>query len=280
MNMLKLGLKKWLLIITTLIVVLLLLNFSKAPKNPSNKISSSIFGPTLSLFYSFDSGIRNIVSTYINLVDTIKNTKIIKKKNDELMTHIQTLNTLQQENKRLNALLDFKTLSALELQAAQVIGQDLSANHQMLFLNKGEKHGIKKNLAVVSPEGVVGYIINVNRSTSQVLLVTDRAASIDAIVSRTGARGIISGKKHGVSRLKYLERISDAQNGDIILTSGLQGFFPKGFPIGKVTKIQKNEYGISAEALIDPFVNLHRLEAVFIIKNPRKLTETDTEAEI
>ena len=120
-------------------------------------------------------------------------------------------------------------------------------------------------MAVISPEGVVGQILKASPDYATVLLVTDYNSAIDAIVQRTRAKGIVEGKEGNRCQLKYLLRTEDVEPGDIVITSGLDGKFPKGLMIGEIQKVDKRHLGVFQYAELIPKVDLDRLEEVLVI---------------
>jgi rod shape-determining protein MreC len=125
-------------------------------------------------------------------------------------------------------------------------------------------------MAAISVAGVVGYVFRVEPDSSHVLLMTDRYAVIDAIVQRSRARGLIEGVGRNQSRLRFLKRSDDVQEGDLVVTSGLLNIFPKGFPIGKVKSVDKSRYGMTQDVDIEPVVEALNLEELFIVLNARQ----------
>ncbi|MCB0384688.1 MAG: rod shape-determining protein MreC, partial [Bdellovibrionales bacterium] len=119
----------------------------------------------------------------------------------------------------------------------------------------------------ITTGGVVGYVFRVEAFTAQILLLVDRYAVIDAIVQRSRARGIVEGRSSEGCRLRYLNRSDDVQIGDLVVTSGLDNIFPKGFPIGLVTSVAKSRYGMTQEVEIKPAINASILEEVFVVTN-------------
>ncbi|MEK7357792.1 MAG: rod shape-determining protein MreC, partial [Bdellovibrionota bacterium] len=150
---------------------------------------------------------------------------------------------------------------------AKVIARDLTPDNYAIRINRGSNQGVKKLQGVITAEGVVGYVLSVDSESAQVLVLTDRSAAIDAIIQRTRARGLISGKSQTLARMQYLERADDLAPGDMIVTSGLEGYFPKGFPVGRLTSVQKTDLGISLEAEVAPIVNPSNIEEVFVVLN-------------
>lgn len=218
-------------------------------------------------FASFSSGVRGTTSLYLDLIDVKKNNRELTKENQELRAKLGTMTELELENKRLNDLLGFKQKSVMQLQAAKVISKDILTERDTIIINRGSQHGLKKNMAAITVGGVVGYVSRVEPLTSQIMLISDPYAAIDAIIQRSRARGIIEGHSLDDCRMRYLKRDDDVLVGDLVVTSGLTSMFPKGFPVGTVTSVKKSKYGMSQDVEIKPSVNALNLEEVFIVIN-------------
>lgn len=227
-------------------------------------------GVVQNMYSGFSSGVRGTTSLYLNLINIKKNNQNLQKENAELRAQLGALTELKLENQRLNNLLGFKENTKMELLTAKVIGKDLLIDHTTLTINRGTHHGVKEFMAVITIGGVVGYVIQPQTFTSQILLLTDRYASIDAIVQRSRARGIVEGLNKNTCQLNYLERDDDVKVGDKIVTSGLNNIFPKGFAVGTVTNVEKSQYDISQEVTIKPAINPFTLEEVFVVLNANK----------
>jgi rod shape-determining protein MreC len=183
------------------------------------------------------------------------------------MTLIQAQEELTKENERLSQLINFKNHSKMELVAARVMSKDLLSDHNTLQINKGTVDGLKAGQAVITVSGVVGYIFKPDNFSSQVLLVTDRYSVVDGIIARSRARGIVEGKNSSTCLLRYLEKSEDIQVGDLVVTSGLDNIFPKGFPIATVESIENKNYSISVQVELRPVVDSNKVEEVFVIVN-------------
>jgi len=171
-------------------------------------------------------------------------------------------------NQRLRSLLNFtKTISGKQI-AAEVIGLDPSFWFKSATINKGSADGICKGMPVVIPEGIVGQIAEVSGSCARVLLAIDRNSAVDALVQRSRARGIIKGNSSEQYRFKYVLRKNDVRIGDTIVSSGMDGVFPKGIRIGQVADIVKRSSGLFQEVTVIPYVDFEKLEEVLIILNP------------
>ncbi len=234
-----------------------------------------VTGVVQNVYSGFSSGIRGTTGLYLNLIDTKTDNRKLQKENSELSAQLGFLTELKLENQRLNQILGFKENTKMKLLTAKVIGKDLLIDHNTLTINRGTHHGIEEFMAVITIGGVVGYVIQPQNYTSQILLLTDRYASIDSIVQRSRARGILQGLTQKTCRLSYVERDDDIIEGDRIVTSGLNNIFPKGFTVGTVTKVIKNRYDISQEVSVKPAVNPFTLEEVFIVLNTNKESFSD-----
>lgn len=269
MNFFAFDLRKALIVLVVIALPLLSINMKRNPgEDPWYK---QPFGVAVSViqsgYSSFTSGVRGTTSMYMNLIGIKKENLGLTKENAELRAKLGALTELKLENERLSKLLDFKRSTNMELLASKIIARDLSPDHASIRINRGTRHGLKKLQGVITVEGVVGYVLKADAEASTVLVLTDRSSAIDAIVQRTRAQGLVSGKNLSSCRLRYLERADDVTSGDMIVTSGLQGYFPKGFPIGKLTSVRKTDFGISQEAELSPIVNPANLEEVFVVLN-------------
>ncbi len=177
---------------------------------------------------------------------------------------------MRQENYRLRRMLELREKSEYELIAAEVIARDSSNWFQTITINRGSLHGVQKDMAVVTSEGLVGNIMAVSRISSQVLLLTDARPAVSALVQRSrepGEVGVVESAPGypGYLRMINLPREANIQRGDIIISSGLGEIFPKGLVIGHVLETGEDEYGILQFALLRPAANFNRLEEVFIV---------------
>ena len=170
------------------------------------------------------------------------------------------------ENARLRELLDFKQAAELPVLAAEVVGKDPSPWFKSFLVNRGEGDGIRVGMPVVVAEGVVGQIVEVARSHAKVMLITDRLSGVDVLVQRTRARGVVNGVGEGWCELDYALREQEMREGDVVVTSGLDGVYPKGLRIGTVTSARKRDAGIFQEVRVVPLVDFERIEEVLIVR--------------
>lgn len=174
----------------------------------------------------------------------------------------------QLENDRLRTLLDFRRTLHGELLTARVIGHDASGLSRTITIDQGTTAGIVKGAAVLAPGGLVGQVFLASPHAARVLLVTDHNSGVDAVVQRTRGRGIVEGTIEGRCGLKFVKRTEDLQVGDLVLSSGFDGIFPPGLPVGRIDAVDKQGQGLFQYAQIEPAVNVDRLEEVLVTLGP------------
>lgn len=175
-----------------------------------------------------------------------------------------------QENARLRAMVGFAAAHPrLDLVPAKVVGADITPWFRVLTLtvNAGSPR-VAVGQAVVSSAGVVGTVREVAGGVVQVTLAVDPRSSIDVVVQRNRARGVVQGLGHPndyLSRVAYLLRRDEVREGDLLVTSGIGGKFPPDLVVGRISKMAPAKQGLFQEALAEPAVDFGRLEEVFII---------------
>jgi len=154
---------------------------------------------------------------------------------------------------------------------AEVIGRDPSFWFKSVMIDKGERDGVKKGMAVISPRGVIGQVLKIAPHYATVLLITDYNSAVDCVVERSRAKAIVEGKGENRCQLKYLLRAEEVAVGDVVITSGLGGNFPKGLMVGEVKKVDKKGHGVFQYAELVPSVDMTRLEEVFVVMEQEPL---------
>ncbi|KPA18190.1 rod shape-determining protein MreC [Candidatus Magnetomorum sp. HK-1] len=176
----------------------------------------------------------------------------------------------QRSNQRLRALLDFKeTNKAFKLIAAEVIGRDPSYWSKTMMIDKGNAAGLRKGFPVVVHRGIVGQIIETTGHFSKVLLIIDQNSAVDSLLQRTRVRGIIKGDSAKSFFFEYVLRKGNVKVGDMVISSGLDGVYPKGLRVGTVSEILRSNSGIFQEIKVTPYVDFEKLEEVFVLFKPQ-----------
>ena len=220
--------------------------------------------------------IDNINGTISRNLQVITNYQQVKKKNEKLKDEIARLNyqrtklkKIKDENKRLRKLLKFKERVPYQLVGASVISHSADNWSKVITINRGKEAGIRSKMAVIAEDGyLIGVTKRVTEHTAQVLLLIDDKFVTGGLVSRSSSRnlGVVRGRKKNTNLLmNNLSWDADIQPGDIIVTSGLSGNLPKGLPLGEVISVSPDNYGLTQEASITPFLKLNKLEEVLVI---------------
>jgi rod shape-determining protein MreC len=174
----------------------------------------------------------------------------------------------QLENARLRELLAFRQTLAGELLTARVIAHDAVGLSRTIAVDQGSAAGVAPGAAVLAPGGLVGQVFQVSPHAARVLLITDHNSGVDAVVQRTRGRGIVEGTVDGRCGLKFVKRTEDLQVDDLVLSSGLDGIFPPGIPVGRIVVVDKQGRGLFQYAQIEPAVNVDALEEVLVTLGP------------
>lgn len=171
-----------------------------------------------------------------------------------------------EQNQRLKELLDTRKSLELNVQLARVIGVDLGAGRDRLMLGVGANSGVKVGQPVIDARGVIGQVMHVLPGTSVVMLVTDPAHAIPVTIERTGLRTIAYGARDGSGlSLPDIPMAADVQVGDRLLTSGLGGRFPPGFPVGVINRVRPASTGMFLEASATPSADIDRSNDVLLL---------------
>jgi rod shape-determining protein MreC len=193
----------------------------------------------------------------------------LRAENERLKARIVGLQEVAIENQSLREQLGFKqTNPTYDLLPAQVIGRDPSNFLRFLFINKGSNDGVHEGAVVVAQESLlVGRVVRVGANYAQVMLISDASSSVNGLIQSSRAEGVVNGQLTGRLVMRYIPQGELVQKGDIVLTSGLGGNFPKDLIIGQVTAVRQRDIELFQEADVAPAVNLGKLEIVFVIRD-------------
>lgn len=214
------------------------------------------------IFGTFRS-IESVGNSYVFLVRTQRENGRLTEELNRLRIEIAVMNELLMENERLRDALAFKRLNPPSSIMAQVIGKEISPVSSTLTINKGSNDGIQKDMAVVTPVGAVGRIQTVLPGAAKVILLTDPGNTLAVRVQRNREEGLLEGKLINCA-LKYVSYYADIQKGDLLVTSGLDGIYPKGLAVATVVSVAKREASAFQTVLAEPIVRFSRLEEVLV----------------
>jgi len=195
----------------------------------------------------------------------------VRAENRELKQEIEQMRIEQarmsqdaDQARRLQALLAFKEQFISQTKAAQVIGSSGSEQSRSIYIDKGENDGIRPDMAVITADGVVGKILHVYRSTSLVLLISDQSSGVGAILEKSRLQGILRGMASGEIGMEKVMSDEHVPAGEVVLTSGGDRIFPKGLPLGRVTRVAPGS-DLFLNIQVKPAANLSKLEEVLVV---------------
>lgn len=221
---------------------------------------------------------------YVALQAVNQRNEALESQVSQLEIQNQRLRESVRELPQLEALLKFERSYGLSTRAAQVISSGASADVQAIYLDQGSGSGLARNMAVVTPQGVVGKLSQVLSSSAQVLLVTDPDSGVGVLIGATGVHGILRGLGAGRAELRSVLKDEPLAPGAAIITSGEDQVFPKGVPVGTVTSVLASTDGVFKSATVQLAADLGRLENVLVITAavppPPASTDGMTAAEI
>lgn len=208
---------------------------------------------------------KNLWRHYFFLIYVSKENDRLKKELGRARERENRCEEIEFANSRLRNLLEFKEKKDIKLVAAEIIGRDPSPWHKSVVINKGMADGVEKGMPAVVPEGVTGLVMDASDHYAKVLLVIDKSCAVDALVQRTRARGIVKGDPSGECVFKYALRKDEISKGDAVISSGLDGVFPKGMPIGEISRVDRGSSGIFQTVKIIPYADFEKMEELLVI---------------
>lgn len=213
------------------------------------------------------SGTTDRWQQYVSLQDVRGENERLRSELGALQLQLQQERALAQEARGLQALLELKKATPLATISAAVIAGGASPDFRTLTIDKGTRQGIHSDMAVVAPAGVVGRVITPSLRAAKVQLLIDRNAAVAGLVERSRAQGVVVGTGENRLEMEYVPGTADIRVGDRVVTSGIDGIYPKGFLIGQIESVQRGA-GDYTKVVVKPAVELSALEAVLVVSTP------------
>lgn len=202
---------------------------------------------------------------YALLVRTERDNRRLREEVVRLRLENQITNELMAENERLRDSLGFQKEAPRSGVTVHVIAKEVSPSSNTFTINKGSSHGVDQDLPVITPDGIAGRIQAVLPETAKIQLLTDPGSIIAVRVQRNREEGLLEGKLDHCA-LKYVSFYMDVQEGDLLVSSGLDGIYPKGLPVAVVTAVRKHEASSFQTVIAEPVVRFNRLEEALVLK--------------
>jgi rod shape-determining protein MreC len=214
---------------------------------------------------------------YVGLREVRQDNEILKQQLAAIQIEVQEQRALADRTRILERLLELRNRVTQQTTAAQVIAAGATPEFRTLTIDKGTGQGLRADMAVIAPAGVVGRIVTPSSRASKVQLLIDRNAAAGALIERTRAQGVVVGGGDHRLRMEYVSEIADIAVDDVVVTSGIDGIYPKGFVIGRVETVVKNGPAYS-EIMVRPAVDFSSIEDVLVVLTPTPAKEAAPES--
>jgi len=192
----------------------------------------------------------------------------LERERDALTAENVRLQEAARENSTLRQQLGYRQANPqLSLLPAEVVGREPSNLLRFLIIDKGSQDGVRENMTVVTPRGLVGRVAKVGPNWARVLLITDLSSAVNVMVQRSRTTGVVQGYVGGRLIMRYIPQGESVQGNDLIITSGLGGGFPKGLLVGQVTEVRQKDIEMFQEAEVQSVVDFTHLEQVLVVLN-------------
>jgi rod shape-determining protein MreC len=259
---------------TVLLVVVLVLVFgwlvldTIGSANPIRDSLTQVISPMQLVVSRAAQPLTNVLGGLGRGAALVRESDELKQEIAYLRSQVILLGEAQIENESLRRQLEFKqAVPNYQLIAAEIIGRDPSNYLRYLIIDRGLEDGIRDGMPVLTEAGLVGRISKASQNASQVILLDDSLSAVSAYIQRSRATGVVQGRLGSELEMRYILQNETVVVGDVILTSGLGGNFPKGLVVGQVVEVERNDIDMFQKALIAPAVDLQRLETVMVLMN-------------
>jgi rod shape-determining protein MreC len=229
------------------------------------QIATELVAPIEGAVTGVSGSFTGVWTGYVDLTGVSEENERLRARVSDLWAKNNSYREALQEYERLRRLLAFKESAPMRLLGARVVGRSPASWFRTATLDCGSSEGVARGMPVVVPEGIAGRVIQVSRDYSKVLLANDHNSAVDAVLQRSRVRGVAVGSESGMYELKYIPRQEDVRPGDVVVSSGLGGLFPKGLPLGVVEQVSRRRGGLFQHVVVRPTVDFGRLEEAAVV---------------
>ncbi|OUO62424.1 rod shape-determining protein MreC [Collinsella sp. An271] len=272
------------IVFCVLSVLLLTFYIREGETGPIHAVRSGVVTATSPVRYVGSvvaSPFNALGNIFSNLTASQETLSDLKQQNAELTGQVAQLAEAKETAERLEGLLGLQSTYNLQSTAARIIGGSSDAWSQTVTIDKGSLDGFEIGMPVCNAYGVIGQITEVALSSSTVLLINDETSGVSAMVQSSRAQGMLRGQADGSLRLEYVSTDYDVQVGDIVITSGLGGVFPKGLPLGTVSSVERRDNDVYYDIVVRTSASTENNEEVLVItalSDDQRATDEDIAA--
>jgi rod shape-determining protein MreC len=211
--------------------------------------------------------VRGVWSGYVDLRDVQAENEALKRELQTLQIRLQEERAQAQRAENFRQLLELRARAGVDTVAAEVIAGPATIEFRDMTIDKGNADGVARDMAVISPAGVVGRVHLTSPRAARVQMLIDLNAATGAMIERTRAQGLVVGQGSAL-RMDYVPATADVRQGDLVVTSGIDKIYPKGFVVGTVESVDVEDAGTFLEIVVRPSVDFSRLEEVLVVTTP------------
>jgi rod shape-determining protein MreC len=253
------------ILILALVLAWLILDQTESA-NPIRNAVSTVLSPVQFALERLVRPLRQALSGVGGWFSLRSDNAALSAENLTLRNQIVLLEEARLENETLRRQLDFKSaVPSYTMLPAEVIGRDPSVLLQFLIIDRGSADGIAEAMPVLTAEALVGRISEVSTHSAKVMLISDPSSSVSCVIQRTRATGVVQGYPENKLVMRYIPQGDTVAVGDMVLTSGLGGNFPKRLVVGQVERVASVDVEMFQEATVKPAVSLADLEVVMVL---------------
>jgi len=236
-------------------------------------VTFGVFAEVERVISSGFSSVRQVWSGYAGLRNLKSQNDALTRDLEATQIALQQQRALADRTRSLERLLDLRDRSKLNTLAAEIIAAGATPDFRTLTIDKGTREGVTADMAVIAPAGVVGRVVMPSTRAAKVQLLVDRNAAAGALIERSRAQGVVMGGGDDRLRMDYVSEVADVIVGDLVVTSGIDGIYPKGYVIGQVESVEKS--GTAYKTItVKPAVDFTSLEEVLVVLTLTPARET------
>jgi len=257
-----------LVVFVVLSIVLTTLWFREGPAGPVHRLRNgvqSVAAPVETAGEFVTRPVRSFLGWASDLGVSRSQLETLRTQNNELRRRVSDLEEARLENVRLRKLVAFVGANKGRSLGARVIGRPTNSWEGVITIDRGTADGVKQGMPVVGPQGLLGQTINVTNRSAKVRLITDPRSGVAAMVQSTRAEGVVRGSIEGNLSLDFVSRETTVRAGDVVLSSGMGGVYPKGLIIGEITTVKSSPSGLYQDIVLAPAGSLSGLEEVVVL---------------
>lgn len=243
-------------------------------KNPISGGVGTVLNPVQKVVYTISDKVHDVFDFFYNFSDVKNENNDLKKKNLELENQLVEYNELKRQNDVLRGIVDFsKENNEYKYIGTNIIGKSGNSFVEDYTIDKGSSEGIKKDYIVISPQGLVGVVTEVHSNWSKIQTLLNENVAVAATIEgdSNSGDGIVKGYRNGSemqAEITNLPMNSTIKEGEIVVTSGLGGYYPKGIRIGEVTSVQSDDVKVMKTAILKTYVDFNNLQELFVVVPP------------